>query len=117
MSNPEPFQTPDGPEDLMVECEGCKNFLYVRQQEGLKVAPCPICGCLNKTEITPDELLNGRLVLKSPRMDMSRNSLEEGRVSLPDLPKKVQEALLWLQEHQWNFGFVIDEESEESEEK
>jgi len=48
---------------------------------------------------------------------MSRNSLEEGRVSLPDLPKKVQEALLWLQEHQWNFGFVIDEESEESEEK
>ena len=62
-----------------------------------------------------DEQLSGRLVLKSPLMKMSRNSVEEGRVSLPGLPEKVQEALLWLQENRWTFGFALEQPDEKTE--
>lgn len=111
----ERFEIPDdGGEDLVVECEGCGNLLFVRYQEGIKVSPCPICGCLNNVELVVDEQLSGRLVLKSPLMKMSRNSVEEGRVSLPGLPEKVQEALLWLQENRWTFGFALEQLNENS---
>jgi hypothetical protein len=104
----EPFATPEGPDDLIVECESCGNLLYVRRQEGMVVSPCPLCGCLNSTELEVDEVLSGRLILKSPLMTMSKNSVEEGRITLPDLPDKVQEALLWLQENLWTFGFSLE---------
>ena len=98
---------PDRPDDLIVECDGCKNLLYIKGDTMEQVAPCPLCGCLNQTQLTPDVELKGRLVLKSPLMNMSKNSVEEGRVSLPDIPEKVQEALLWLQENRWTFGFTV----------
>lgn len=114
------FSTADGPDDVIVECEGCKNLIYVRWQSGNKVSPCPLCGCLNSNELEDssetEEKLSGRLILKSPIMRMNRNSVEEGRISLPDLPVKVQEALLWLQENRWTFGFGLEKAEEPLEE-
>lgn len=114
--NKERFETPDGGEDLILECDGCGNLLFVRHQDGIKVAACPICGCINNVEMEQEpseEELTGRLILKSPLMSMNRNSVEEGRVSLPGLPEKVQEALLWLQENRWTFGFSLEQPLEE----
>jgi len=104
------FPTPDGPEDIMIECDGCGNILYVKGSIEDKVAACPICGCLNQVHIVEPEKIRGRLLLKSPEMSMNRDSVEQGRVSLPGLPEKVQEALIWLQENKWSFGFIIDED-------
>jgi hypothetical protein len=111
------FSSPDGREDLMVECEGCGNLLYVRYQDEIKVSPCPLCGCFNNVELDSDEEISGRLILKSPLMRMSRNSVEEGRVSLPGLPEKVQEALIWLQENRWSFGFGLEQPDDESQDQ
>lgn len=106
------FPTSEGPDDVIVECEGCHNLIYVRWQSGNIVSPCPLCGCLNsmvlEEDCATDEKLSGRLILKSPLMRMNRGSVEEGRISLPDLPVKVQEALLWLQENRWTFGFGLE---------
>jgi hypothetical protein len=111
----EAFSTPDGPEDLIVECEGCKNLIYVRGDYPDKISPCPICGALNKLEMSKGKQVNGRLILRSEILNMNKDLLEQGRVSLPGLPEKVQEALLWLQEHEWSFGFTIEEEDEDVE--
>ena len=111
MSLLEPLGDPDRPDDLIVQCDGCANLLYIRGDDIQEVEPCPLCGCLNQTRLTPDVELKGRLVLKSPLMNMSKNSVEEGRVSLPDIPEKVQEALLWLQENRWTFGFTVEKDS------
>jgi hypothetical protein len=111
----EPFSTADGPEDLIVECEGCKNLIYVRGDHQDKISPCPICGNLNKLEMSEMENVHGNLILRSPKLNMNKDLLEQGRVSLPGLPEKVQEALLWLQQHEWSFGFTIEEDNEESE--
>ena len=108
----ESFPTPDGPEDLMVECDGCKNILYVKGDQKEQVAACPICGTLNQIHMSDPEQIRGRLLLKSPEMWMNRDSVEQGRVSLPGLPEKVQEALIWLQENKWSFGFLVEESGE-----
>lgn len=108
----ESFPTPEGPEDLMVTCDGCGNILYVKGDQEEQVAACPICGCLNKIHMNEPEQIRGRLLLKSPEMWMNRDSVEQGRVSLPGLPEKVQEALIWLQENKWSFGFLVEEEAE-----
>ncbi|MBF0199264.1 MAG: hypothetical protein HQL32_16235 [Planctomycetes bacterium] len=104
------FPTPDGPEDTIIECEGCQNILYNRYNSTQEVCPCPICGCLNRTTVAKGEKIFGRIVLKSPPMSMNRESVERGRISLPGLPEQVQEALLWLQENQWSFGFTIEKD-------
>ncbi len=111
----EQFSTPEGPEDLIVECEGCKNLIYVRGNQQNQISPCPICGNLNKLEMSKIEKVNGRLILRSSILNMNKDLLEQGRVSLPGLPEKVQESLLWLQQHEWSFGFTIEEGEEESE--
>jgi hypothetical protein len=108
----ESFSTPDGPEDFMLECEGCSNLIYVRGEQQDVISPCPICGNLNKLEMSKKERVNGRLVLRSSVLNMNKDLLEQGRVSLPGLPEKVQEALLWLQKHDWTFGFTIEEDNE-----
>jgi len=108
--NSEFFPTPEGPEDLIVECDGCENLLYVNGSKQEKVAACPICGCLNNLKVEDPEKIRGRLLLKSPEMSMNRSSVEQGRVSLPGLPEKVQEALIWLQQNRWTFGFIVEEE-------
>ena len=103
---------------MIIECDGCGNLLYLQgSHDPEEVAPCPLCGCLNRLGLEPDQQMRGRIVLKSPLMDMSRNSLEEGRISLPGLPQKVQEALLWLQENRWSFGFMLEQEKDEDEDE
>jgi hypothetical protein len=67
---------------------------------------------LNQTQLTADVQIKGRLTLRSPLMTMSKNSVEEGRVSLPNIPTKVQEALLWLQENRWSFGFTVEKDQD-----
>lgn len=113
--NTESFPTPDGPDDIILECDGCGNLLYIKanDQDG-EVADCPICGCLNKIKLEQPEQIRGRLLLKSPEMSMNRDSVEQGRVALPGLPEKVQEALIWLQENKWTFGFIVEEDEKES---
>ena len=54
-------------------------------------------------------------MLTSALMTMNRGELESGLVSLPELPEKVQEALVWLQSHGWRVNFV--EETEPDDEK
>lgn len=115
MTRLEPLGDPERPDDLIVQCDGCGNLLYLKGEAATSVAPCPLCGCLNQAELQPDVQIKGRLTLKSPLMNMSKNSVEEGRVSLPDIPEKVQEALLWLQENRWTFGFTIERDPDESE--
>lgn len=44
---------------------------------------------------------------------MNRESVEGGKISLPGLPEQVQRALLWLQNHSWRFGFVVDSQEED----
>lgn len=112
----EEFATPEGPNDLIIECEGCSNLIYVRGSSKGLTDPCPICGCLNKLQMTEPEKVTGRLMLKSPIIDMEKESLERGKVSLPDLPTKVQEALLWLQQHSWTFGFTIEKDDKNNDE-
>jgi hypothetical protein len=113
--NTEPFATPDGPEDIILECDGCRNLLYVKANDQVdEVADCPICGCLNKVTLEEPQQIRGRLLLKSPEMSMNRDSVEQGRVALPGLPEKVQEALIWLQENKWTFGFIVEEDEKKS---
>lgn len=110
----EPFKTPDGADDWIIECEGCENLLYISANKAQEISPCPLCGCLN--DINGDEEPNieiqGRLILKSPILQMNKNSIEKGKITLPELPDRVQDALLWLQEHQWRFGFTVENEEE-----
>lgn len=115
----ESFSTPDHPEDIIIECEGCGNYLYTRKKEEEKVLACPLCGCLNTCELDDlfvnekAEEIRGHLILKSPKMSMNRESVEGGRVTLPELPDKVQESLLWLQKNRWKFGFVVEGKDKE----
>ena len=104
----EAFPTPDGPEDTIIQCEGCNNLLYNRYNVAHEICPCPLCGCLNNTVVAKGEKIFGRIVLKSTLMGMNRESVEEGRISLPGLPEQVQEALLWLQKNNWTFGFTVE---------
>lgn len=113
MSDAESFPTPDHPEDMIIQCEGCNNYLYVRNNLGRDVLDCPLCGCLNSTAIRPSEKIEGRIVLKSPVMEMNLEAIEGGKISLPELPEQVQKALLWLQNHRWRFGFMIEEDPED----
>ena len=99
MSDAESFSTPEHPEDMIIECEGCGNYLYVRNAQDKEVLDCPLCGCLNSTQTRPSEKIEGRIVLKSPVMEMNLEAIEGGKISLPGLPEQVQKALLWLQNH------------------
>ncbi len=112
----ESFPTPGHTGDIIASCEDCGNFLYIREKEIKKVFPCPICGCLNKIERSAKgAAAKGHIVLTSALMTMNRGELESGLVSLPELPEKVQEALVWLQSHGWRVNFV--EETEPDDEK
>jgi len=106
----ESFPTQDGPEDIIMSCESCGNYLYLRGPSD-PVIICPICGGLNQGKLKKGDMVKGQIVIKSQKMSMNRDSLTTGRISLPGLPTEVQEALLWLQKHHWRFGFTIEEEN------
>lgn len=103
-----PFPSPGSPNDLIMTCEGCGNLIYLREVD--EVFPCPLCGCLNQVASDDHNLIHGRLMVTSPIIELEKEVLESGSICLPDLPEAVQEALLWLQQNNWRFGFVVEPE-------
>lgn len=103
----EPMPMPEPPEEGILSCENCSNLIHLRKQAEEEVVSCPICGCLNSI-VDEAEMMDGHLIISSPNLSMKKADVLSGQVAVPQLPEKVQAALIWLQEHQWRIGFVPD---------
>lgn len=106
------FPTPEAPEDAIITCEECKNFIYVRERSFKKeaVLDCPLCGALNRTSFEPEQIIYGRLTLTGPVVQ-TKWSEKQRQYSLPEMPEKVREALLKLLQGEWAISFTIDKKS------
>lgn len=106
----EPMPMPEPPEEGILSCENCSNLIHLRKQAKEEVVSCPICGCLNSIVDEPEdvEMMDGHLIISSPNLSIKKADVLSGQVAVPQLPEKVQAALIWLQEHQWRIGFVPD---------
>jgi hypothetical protein len=89
--------------DSLVICEGCANYISVKEIN--VVFPCPICGCL--TLATPASLeVLGTVKLESPLVVEDIDLVKRGAVTMEGYPDEVKEAVAFLCSKGWKMTFT-----------